>query len=190
MTSKAGGVICLWDLGAGPSPAAAIEVVRSQVERLFGLDVVIWAGHERPTHVFDARRGQASSTAILEWLLEHEPAPARKTLAISDMDLFIPILTFVFGEAQLGGRAAVVSTARLVPSNVLPGDHRLFTTRLLKEAAHELGHTFGLVHCSVRECVMSRSASLLEVDAKSARFCSDCWTRYLDQRDHPGGTDE
>ena len=139
---------------------------------------------------YDSSRNQYNSSAILRRLLDVLPPGSSKIICLTDVDLFIPILTFVFGEAQLGGRAAVVSTARLVPSNVLPGDHRLFTTRLLKEAAHELGHTFGLVHCSVRECVMSRSASLLEVDAKSARFCSDCWTRYLDQRDHPGGTDE
>jgi archaemetzincin len=43
---------------------------------------------------------------------------------------------------------------------------------------HELGHTFGLIHCDQARCVMTRSVNVLDVDAKTASFCEDCWTRY------------
>jgi archaemetzincin len=96
------------------------------------------------------------------------------------VDLFIPVLTFVYGEALLGGRCAVVSTARLgrLPGSAGPD---LSSSRLAKECVHELGHTFGLVHCSTARCVMARSVSLASVDGKSATFCNDCRLQYLER---------
>jgi archaemetzincin len=107
-------------------------------------------------------------------------------LAITDADLFIPVLTFVYGEAQLGGRAAVVSTARLW---VEPGgrqDPALLTQRIIKECVHELGHTFGLLHCDTPGCVMTRSVNLIEVDAKSMTLCGPCEARYRELRERDG----
>jgi len=131
---------------------------------------------------FDPHRRQHSSRAVLAWLLAQAPAGER-VLGITDVDLFIPILTFVFGEAQLEGRAAVVSTARLVD----PADRRRTAWRLATESVHELGHTFGLLHCGAIDrterraapCVMSRSASLRAVDEKSPKLCATCRARYL-----------
>jgi archaemetzincin len=99
-------------------------------------------------------------------------------LGITDVDLFIPVLTFVFGEAQVDGPAAVVSTARLrLTYNERPAPPTLLEVRLLKECLHELGHTFGLVHCPDGTCLMSRSNSILEVDQKRVAFCRDCRQR-------------
>lgn len=136
---------------------------------------------DRPSGAFDARRGQHSSTRILAWMSERLPGDGSKALGLTDVDLFIPILTFVFGEAQLDGRAAVVSSARL-GAGLAPGDAGGLAARLAKEAAHELGHTFGLLHCERPECVMSRSASLRDVDAKGASLCHDCEVHLADQR--------
>jgi len=130
-------------------------------------------GRDRPADAFDPRRGQHSSTRILGWLAAACPPRIGKLLAVTDVDLFIPILTFVYGEAQLGGRAAVVSTARLQDGRG-PTRSPLFLSRLLKEAVHELGHTFSLLHCGQEGCVMSRSVNLTEVDAKGETLCDDC----------------
>ena len=99
-----------------------------------------------------------------------------KVLGVTDQDLFIPILTYVFGEAQLGGRVAVVSTARLTEDVALAGP-RLFEDRLVKEAIHELGHVFGLTHCATPVCVMGRSGGVRDVDSKRADLCEDCLER-------------
>jgi len=91
------------------------------------------------------------------------------------VDLFIPVLTFVFGEAQLNGRAAIVSFHRL-DSQVygLPPNPNLLLARLFKESIHEMGHTFNLLHCHVNQCVMGSSSTVDGVDLKSARFCNSC----------------
>ena len=136
---------------------------------------------ERPAGTFDARRGQHSSREVLKWLVAQRPAGVA-VLGVTDVDLFIPVLTFVFGEAQLEGTAAVVSMARLVRSRRSAATARGAGAT---EAVHELGHTFGLLHCALGgaprgPCVMARSASVRAVDAKSTRLCPECRARYLD----------
>jgi len=124
---------------------------------------------------FDSNRGQYNSSLILRQLIMNPPRDAEKILAVLDVDLFIPILTFVFGEAQLKGIGAVVSTRRLDNRFYgLPEDREVTTDRLLKEAVHELGHTFGLIHCSQPECVMNSSTYVENIDLKPAELCPLC----------------
>jgi archaemetzincin len=98
-----------------------------------------------------------------------------KWVAIVDVDLYIPILTFVFGEAQFDGNAAVVSTHRLTNQFYgLPTNDKLIVQRLEKEVVHELGHTFGLYHCHQFECVMRSSTYVEEIDLKQPFPCDQC----------------
>ena len=128
-----------------------------------------------PRDAFDPKRKQYNSTQLLLKLLEIDSGANGKTLGVADVDLFIPVLTFVFGEAQLGGSAAVVSTHRLRQQFYgLRENQRLFYERCEKEAVHELGHAFGLAHCRSYSCVMHFSNSIEQVDLKSAAFCDDC----------------
>ena len=125
--------------------------------------------------VFDPSRVQYNSSLILRQLITKPPLNAEKILGVLDVDLFIPILTFVFGEAQLKGIGAVVSTHRLHNRFYgLPENRELTTDRLLKEAVHELGHTYGLIHCQQANCVMNSSTYVENIDQKSAEFCSLC----------------
>jgi archaemetzincin len=171
----------IWWLGAGSGDPRALEGVRAHVERLYLVRAELETFAERPAGAFDPRRGQHSSTRILAWMCERLPQDRSKALGLTDVDLFIPILTFVFGEAQLGGRAAVVSSARL-GAGLPAAAAAALATRLAKEAAHELGHTFGLLHCESAHCVMSRSASLPDVDRKGSALCHDCQVHLADQR--------
>jgi len=108
-----------------------------------------------PAGSFDEKRKQYVSTKILKAILEEVPGDAGKVLGVIDEDLCIPILTFVFGEAQLGGVGAVVALARLRQEfHGLDPDEPLFLERLHKECLHELGHAYGLIHCHHPECVM------------------------------------
>ncbi len=167
--------IHLWWIGEKEASTPMIQHVRLHVARAFDRPVMLYEGSGRPADAWDARRRQHSSTRILRWLTEAGPKDG-KVLGITDVDLFIPILTFVFGEAQLGGAAAVVSSARLADPAAL-GDPRVIHERLAKEAVHELGHTFGLLHCATPGCVMGRSPSLREVDLKYGHPCADCRAR-------------
>lgn len=122
----------------------------------------------------DANRGQHHSTAILQ-RLERIADPGARLLAVTAADLYVPVLTFVFGEAQLEGQCAIVSTARLRDEFYgLPAREELLRERLLKESIHELGHTFGLRHCSDWSCVMASSHAVEVMDVKSAEFCRSC----------------
>ena len=124
---------------------------------------------------FDPSRVQYNSSLILRQLIMKPPLDAEKILGVLDVDLFIPILTFVFGEAQLKGIGAVVSTRRLHNRFYGLSENREVTTdRLLKEAVHELGHTFGLIHCSQPKCVMNSSTYVENIDQKPAELCPLC----------------
>ena len=123
---------------------------------------------------FDPRRNQYYSTAIIQ-RLERIADPDARVLGVTGCDLYVPVLTFVFGEAQLDGNCAVVSTARLKDEFYgLPAREDLLRQRLVKEAAHELGHTFGLRHCANWRCVMTSSHAVERLDVKEADFCPSC----------------
>lgn len=126
---------------------------------------------------YNPLRGQYHSTEILKRLVRDVPAEGWRVLGVTDQDLYIPILTFVFGEAQLEQRGALVSLHRLRQEFYgLPTDPQLLAQRLLKESLHELGHTLGLRHCTDYLCVMSPSHAVERIDLKLAEFCAACAT--------------
>ena len=128
-----------------------------------------------PSGSFDEQRGQWSSVLLLRHLLAVAPPGCLRILGVTECDLFIPMLTFVFGQAQLDGLAALVSVARLRQEfHGFPPDAEVLRTRARKEAMHELGHTFGLIHCPEPECVMSLSIQVQQVDAKYEWYCTGC----------------
>jgi archaemetzincin len=128
-----------------------------------------------PEFAFNPLRRQYHSTEILKKILRRPASEAWKVLGVTEMDLYIPVLTFVFGEAQLTDGGAVVSAHRLRQEFYgMPADPDLLDERLLKESLHELGHTYGLRHCPDYTCVMSSSNGIERIDLKSADFCPHC----------------
>lgn len=126
---------------------------------------------------YDSTRRQYHSTQVLAQLREISAGEA-KLLGVTDLDLFIPIFTFVFGEAQVGGCAALMSTHRLRQEFYgLPADRALLFERAEKEAVHELGHAHGLAHCRSFDCVMRFSNSVDQVDLRPCHFCQLCEAR-------------
>ena len=124
---------------------------------------------------YDIARKQYHSTKLLEKLLAHRESDDTKLLGVTDVDLFMPPLSFVFGEAQFNNPAAVISIHRLQQQFYgLPEDEALLYDRCEKEAIHELGHCFGLIHCRDYRCVMYLSYSVEDIDLKSNSFCEKC----------------
>ncbi|NOY05047.1 MAG: archaemetzincin family Zn-dependent metalloprotease [Chlorobi bacterium] len=133
---------------------------------------------------FDPARRQYHATRIWEQVLKARQGSHHKLLVITEYDLFIPVLTFVFGEAQLGGRAGIVSICRLLESfyGLVPNQDLLFQ-RLCKEVVHELGHLYGLRHCYMPSCVMGPSTTVERVDAKEWKFCPECLETFARARE-------
>ncbi|HPS64681.1 MAG TPA: archaemetzincin family Zn-dependent metalloprotease [Ignavibacteria bacterium] len=125
--------------------------------------------------IYFPERKQYYSTAFLKQAVEKTEAFDGKVVILTNLDLFVPVLTFVFGEAQLNGKHSVVSLCRLYEefySN--KGNDNLFLNRAAKEILHELGHNFGLLHCIDWDCVMHSSNSIEEVDIKGDFYCRNC----------------
>ncbi len=128
-----------------------------------------------PSYAYDVKRGQYSSKRVLGRLCACCPRGTFKVVGITSVDLYVPILTFVFGAAQMSGRSAVISTRRLDPVFYeKPNDPLLLMERVKKTAVHELGHSLGLTHCRERRCVMFSSTRIEDTDFKNPGFCYTC----------------
>src|ERR1039457_2074192 len=120
---------------------------------------------------YDAGRRQYGSIGVLQMVARLCPDDGAKLLAVTDRDLFVPVLTFVFGQAQLGGRVGVISLARLRQEFYgLAPSREIFLERAYKEALHATGHLFGLVHCAERKCAMSLATAVRQIDLKDDAF--------------------
>lgn len=162
-------------LPLGSPPEEVLDRLEAGLREAFGLRIRRVGGFADPAEAFDAGRGQWSAVAMLRALLERAAAEGGRLLGITERDLFVPVLSFVYGQAQLRGQVAVVSLARLRPEfHGLRPDPELVARRAVKEGVHEIGHTFGLVHCLDRRCPMSLSLGLDDLDFKTAAPCASC----------------
>jgi archaemetzincin len=157
----------------GPIQRGLLEDLKTKLNVIFGLATEVGPVVQDLETAFDKRRGQYVSWVLLKLI---EPEAGRdKTLGITDVDLYARDLNYVFGQADPTAQVAVISLARLKPE--FEGgqpDDLLLRERVLKEAVHELGHTFGLKHCEDQHCVMHFSNSLVDTDRKGAIFCPKC----------------
>ncbi len=127
--------------------------------------------HTIPEDALNQERRQYMASTFLSKLRRVTGTDSSKLLGITEVDLYSTGLNFVFGQADVGGKASVISLARLHPQNA-DDKNGLFQERILKEAVHELGHTFGLEHCRDHHCVMHFSNGIAQTDIKSASFCA------------------
>lgn len=160
-----------------------METLSRRLSRQSRLPCQIVPGSFSPDFAFHAERQQYHSSDILARMQQLDHSGCWRVLGVTEADLYIPILTFVFGEAQLGGKCALVSAHRLHEEFYgLPPDRDLLMDRLLKESVHELGHTVELTHCDDYRCVMAPSHAVEWIDLKESTFCPDCEARVLSNR--------
>ncbi len=165
-------------LPVGHTDGPLLERLRRGLEDEMRVACALLPQQLDPASTFHAERQQYHSTQILARMAPLLQDGCWRLLAVTSLDLYMPILTFVFGEAQLNGRCAVVSWHRLRQQFYgMPEDPELLADRLLKESVHELGHTLGLTHCQDYACVMAASHSVEWIDIKGRYFCSPCHER-------------
>ena len=152
--------------------------LKDRVGSIFHCPAETEAGSGDSAQAYDPERKQYDSSKLLASL--GKAGKGERVVGIVKVDLYVPRLNFVFGEADIVAGTAIVSLFRLRQEYYgLASDDALFLERATKEIVHELGHTFGLGHCHNTKCVMHFSNSLADTDVKEAHFCNMCRPKII-----------
>lgn len=155
-----------------------MEELRDRVGAVFHCPIETRAGLSDLAPAYNSQRDQYFSSKLLASV--KKAGRDERVVGVIDADLYVPGLNFVFGEADMVSGTAIVSLCRLRQEYYgLTPDEALFLQRATKEVVHELGHTFGLGHCSSNKCIMHFSNSLADTDLKEAAFCSSCRPKII-----------
>lgn len=149
--------------------------ILQDLARLFPLPFKLVQNYDYPLCAFEPKRNQYYAYMIIKELLNNMPQDAVKLIGITDIDLCTPVLEYVFGEAQLNGKVAIISYYRLRPEFYhSPGDNELLLMRLKKVLVHELGHCFGMIHCDDVTCAMYLANNIFTLDNRKENYCRRC----------------
>ncbi len=152
-----------------------LEKVSEAVKGEFRCSMNVKEGHIDLSEFYDPARRQYNGNNLLKHVDAIPMPESNKTIGLFNVDLFIPILTYIFGQAFLGGRTGIASLYRL--NNECYGmkkNDKLLLERFQKEVIHELGHTLGLIHCNISSCVMRSSTYVEDIDQKEHMLCPGC----------------
>ncbi|MEI6851681.1 MAG: archaemetzincin family Zn-dependent metalloprotease [Bacteroidota bacterium] len=150
------------------------------VSHELNIEISIREGHLDVSDFYDANRRQYNANDMLRQIETYFSTNQTKTLGLFNIDLFIPIFTYIFGQAYLGGRSGIVSVFRLSNERYgMEADDKLFMERSTKEVVHELGHMLGLIHCYDTDCVMHSGSYVEDIDQKSSSLCMECRAKLV-----------
>jgi archaemetzincin len=171
------GVVSLGDV-----PEIALKVIAAHITGYYKLPVQILPPLGHPDYAFDERRFQYDAGIILKAFESIQFKDHDKVIGVLNLDLFVPIFTYVFGEAKQGGKFALISLFRLGKNpDGSPSPSSLIFERAAKVALHELGHLFNLLHCQEKKCLMNFSGGVEDLDNTPIYLCRYCSTYFKDR---------
>ena len=152
-----------------------LEKISDAVAREYNCTVVIKDAYVDISIHFDPTRRQYNGDKLLQMVHSMQFDESSKVVGLFNVDLFIPILTYIFGQAQLGGRSGIASMYRLSNERYgIKNNDTVLLDRFKKEVIHELGHMYGLIHCHTSTCVMRSSTYVEDIDQKEEQLCGKC----------------
>ena len=155
-----------------------LEKIAMDVAREFHFQVNIEESHIDLSKFYDPLRHQYDGNGLLKEIDTTYSSQLIKKIGLFRVDLFIPILTYIFGQAAFKGSTGIASIYRLRNEQYgIKKDEALLLNRFSKVVIHELGHTFGLIHCLIPTCVMRSSTYVEDIDQKSHNLCIQCRTK-------------
>jgi archaemetzincin len=167
-------------LPIGDLDGSVLMELAPAMANLFQVPTKVLPVHLEPEFAYHGERQQYHSSEILQAMQNYVGPDSWRVLGITAVDLYIPILTFVFGEAQIGGPCGLISAHRLRQEFYgLPPDYGILQQRVFKEAVHEIGHTLDLIHCDDYRCAMAPSHAVEWIDLKEGALCSSCQARVF-----------
>ena len=162
-------------LPIGKVDLSILQSLRTAIPSRLNMQCEILPTGLDPAVSYHRERQQYHSSEILLRMQDFAQPESWRILGVADVDLYIPILKYVFGEAQMGGPCAVVSLYRLRQEFYgLDRDDGLLGERLLKESIHELGHTLDLRHCDDYRCAMASAHAVEWIDLRESTLCESC----------------
>ena len=147
----------------------AADVVAGNLQAILNLATDVLPLHPLPETAFMSARRQYDAVKIINHLAAVPSIRAPICLGLTSSDMGTPILTYVYGESQLGGRVAVVSFYRLTTAG-----REMTLARLSKLSLHEVGHVLGLGHCWEHSCLMRSIRNIEQLDMLDLAFCEGC----------------
>ncbi|MCB8994259.1 MAG: archaemetzincin family Zn-dependent metalloprotease [Bacteroidales bacterium] len=156
-----------------------LQEIAESIEYEFNFPVKLLQRHIDLSTFYDPERKQYDGNALLMKIDSKFSSNSYKTVGLFRVDLYIPILTYIYGQAYLNGQTAIASLFRLKNERYgMEVDEQLLLERFKKEVIHELGHTFGLRHCYLPTCVMVSSTYVEDIDQKEASMCMKCRSTF------------
>lgn len=157
-----------------------LQKIAENIQKEFFITVKIREGHLDLSDFYDPARRQYNANNLLQHIDKQFALDVTKTIGLFNVDFFIPIFTYIFGQAFLNGRTGIASLFRLNNERYgIEPDDNLLLERFNKEIIHEIGHTFGLIHCHTPDCVMRSGTYVEDIDQKSSSLCTICRNELL-----------
>ncbi len=152
----------------GPVDSLTCQVVAANLQALMDMATDILSPRPVFAAAFMESRRQYDAVKIIAHLATELDGPGLG-LGLTGSDIGTPILTYVLGESQLGGRMALVSFYRLTGGGV-----QRMLDRLIKVSLHEMAHVLGLSHCFQPQCLMRSPRNVSQLDDLPIQFCETC----------------
>ncbi len=153
-----------------------VKALKQRLEQTFKHPVDVKYKADNLEYAYDSRRKQYGSPRLLSRLRRRKKNPDDKIMGVVDVDLYSPGYDFVYGEAEISSGIATLSVYRLLgKSRQRNSVSKLIVARVVREAIHEVGHLYGLGHCTSK-CAMRACTCLAEVDKAGNKFCPECET--------------